>query len=100
MVVGPAIRKTAKRFVLAAVLALLLPGVAGAAGFDPAELSSAEPSFWEDWAAKPAAFFARVWEGLTGVWTAGVPAGPGDEGADRPDTCVGTDCGPSIDPNG
>jgi hypothetical protein len=99
------IGKHAKRLLLAAGLALLLPGVAGAAGFGPAE-----PSFWE-WA-QPAALFGRLWDGLTGLWTSGGAAtdpngegtnggatAPGGEGANGAGVCVG-DCGPSIDPNG
>lgn len=96
MVVGPEIRKTAKRFVLAAGFALLLPGVAGAAGFGPAERSS-----WADWA-NPAALFARVWEsweGLAGVWMTGGSIDPNGEGTDRPGAC-GSGCDPVIDPDG
>jgi hypothetical protein len=96
MAVGPEIRKTAKRFVLAVGFALLLPGVAGAAGFRPAERS-----FWEDWE-NPAALFARIWESweeLTGVWMTGGSIDPNGEGPDRPEACAGSDCTPVIDPN-
>lgn len=87
--------KNAKRFVLAAGFALLLPGMAGAAGSGPAERS-----FWEDWA-NPAALLARVWEGLVGVWTDGSSIDPPTgEGVNGGGTCPGSDCGGSIDPNG
>ena len=90
--------KKAKRFLVAAGLALLLPGVAGAADFGPMG-----DSFW-------GGLFGQVWEGLTGVWTAGGSIDPnGMDGADAGGSidpngglngaCVG-DCGPSIDPNG
>jgi len=95
MMVGPEIRKTAKRFVLAAGFALLLPGAAGAAGFGPAEAS-----FWGDWA-NPARLFARLWdrwEGLTGVWMNGGSIDPNGEGPNGAGGCGGSDCG--IDPQG
>lgn len=88
--------RNAKRFLLALGLALLLPGVAGAAGSGPA----AEDSLWGR-LADPAAFFARVWEGLTSLWTSGASIDP--NGADDPNgaaTCAGPECGASIDPNG
>jgi hypothetical protein len=91
------IGKTAKRFLLALGLALLLPGAAGAAGS-----GAAEPSFWEDWA-NPAALVARLWESwgeLTGVWTNGDSIDPNGEGTNGAGSCAGSDCGPSIDPNG
>jgi hypothetical protein len=91
------IGKTAKRFLLALGLALLLPGVAGAAGF-----GAAEPSFWEDWA-NPAALVARLWEsweGLTGVWTNSGSIDPNGDGTNGAVVCTGGDCGGSIDPNG
>ena len=96
MVVGPEIRKTVKRFVLAVGFALLLPGMAGAAGFGPAE-----PSFWEDWAAKPAALLARVWEGWEGLMslgTAGMTIDPNGEGSGT-GSCTCGECGPATDPD-
>ena len=87
--------RNAKRFLLALGLALLLPGVAGAAGFGPA----AEDSLWGR-LAEPAALFARLWEGLTSLWTSGASIDPNGEGPDGAGTCVGPDCGASIDPNG
>lgn len=67
--------RSAKRFLIAAGLALLLPGMAGAAGFGPVQ-----DSFWE-------ALVSRMWNGLVSVWTA-------DSGGE------GTNAGGSIDPNG
>lgn len=98
--------KNARRFVLAAAIALL-PGVAGAAGFGPTT-----ESFWGR-LADPGAFLAQVWQGLTGAWQAsGGSIDP--NGGDTPDgggsidpnggvngatVCPG-ECGGSIDPNG
>ncbi len=80
--------KNLKRFLLVLGIALLLPGGAGAA-----DSGAVERSLWED----GAAFFARVWDGLTGVWTGSGPIGDPNglgEGTD------GGDGGGSIDPNG
>lgn len=93
-------KKNAKRLVLAFGLALLIPGVAGAAGF-----GTMERSFWGG-LADPAAVFARVWEGLAGLWTGGGSIDPNGESADGGGSidpnglCAGSDCGSSIDPNG
>jgi hypothetical protein len=72
--------RNAKRFLIAVGLALLLPGMAGAAGFGPVQ-----DSLWE-------AFVSRLWDGLVSVWTSGGPV-------DDPDG-EGTNGGGSIDPNG
>jgi hypothetical protein len=87
------IAKNAKRWLLAVVLALLLPGAAGAADFGPAN-----DSFWR--LANPAALFGRLWEGLTSLWAAGPSIDPNGEGAEGVGVCSGSDCGASIDPNG
>jgi hypothetical protein len=80
------IAKSAKRFLIAAGLALLLPGMAGAAGFGPAQ-----DSFWE-------ALVSRLWDGLVSVWTAGGSVDPnGGENGTGSDP---GDSGGSIDPNG
>lgn len=85
-------RKIGKRFLLALGLVLLLPGMARAADFGPAE-----DSFWGR-LADPAAFFARAWDELTSLWTSSASIDPTGE---EPGTvCVGTQCGASIDPNG
>lgn len=73
------IARSAKRFLIAAGLALLLPGMAGAAGFGPAQ-----DSFWET-------LVSRMWNGLVSVWTVGGSIDPNGEG---------TNAGGSIDPNG
>jgi len=89
--------KNAKRILVAAGLALLLPGVAGAAGFGPA----AEPSFWAG-LANPAELLARIWDGwdgLASLWTSGMTIDP-NGGGDGAGVCPGGDCGPTIDPNG
>jgi len=88
--------KTAKRFVLAAGFALLLPGMAGAAGFGPAE-----PSFWGG-LANPAALVARIWdgwEGLMSLWTAGMTVDPNGNG-NGAGACTGGGCDTTTDPNG
>ncbi len=87
--------KTAKRFVLAAGFALLLPGVAGAAGS-----GLAEPS-WEGWG-DTAALFARLWEGWDGLkslWTAGMTVDPNGTDGNGAGSCTGGDCGAAIDPH-
>lgn len=88
------IAKNAKRLVLAVGLALLVPGMAGAAGFSPIN-----DSFWE-------ALLARAWDGLTSVWASAGTSNPqGNQGTNTGATidpngaCAG-DCGASIDPNG
>jgi hypothetical protein len=89
------VTKNAKRLLLALGLALLLPGVAGAADF-----GRVERSFWEDWA-NPAELAARLlesWGELTGLWTSGGSIDP--NGTDGAGVCVGSDCGGSIDPHG
>lgn len=86
--------KNAKRFLLALGLALLLPGMAGAAGF-----GTADDSLWGR-LADPAELFARLWDGLTDVMTSGASIDPNDEGPDGAGACVVPDCGASIDPNG
>lgn len=86
-------RTNGKRFLLALGLVLLLPGMAGAADFGPAE-----DSFWGR-LADPAELFARVWDGLTSLWTSGPSIDP-NGGESNGAACTGNDCGPSIDPNG
>jgi hypothetical protein len=86
--------KNAKRFLLALGLALLLPGMAGAAGFGPVD-----DSLWGR-LADPEALFARIWDDLTDLWTSGASIDPNGEGPDGAGSCVGPDCGASIDPNG
>lgn len=72
--------KNAKRFLLAVAI-VLLPGVAGAAGF-----GAEGGSFWSS-------FFGRLWEGVTSVWTGGGSVDPNGGGE-------GTNGGGSVDPNG
>lgn len=88
------VAKHAKRFLLVLGLVLLLPGMVGAAGFEPAG-----PSFWEG-LADPAALLGRLWDGLTGVLTSGASIDPNGEDTSGAGVCVGSDCGASIDPNG
>jgi hypothetical protein len=88
------VAKNAKRFLLVAGLSLLLPGIAGAAGFGRA----AEPSFWEA-LSDPAGFLARVWNNLTGIETSGASIDP-NGGMNGGAVCTNGDCGASIDPNG
>jgi hypothetical protein len=92
------VAKNAKRLVLAVGLALLLPAMAGAAGFGSIDDSS--------WGALT--FFSRAWEGLTSLWTGGGSIDPNGEGTNGGGSidpnglgaCVPGDCGGSIDPNG
>jgi hypothetical protein len=99
------IAKNAKRLILVVGLALLAPGVAGAAG-----VGSVEPSFWGE-LADSTALFSRAWERLASLWTGGGSIDPNGEGTNGgasidpnggvngSGACVG-DCGASIDPNG
>jgi hypothetical protein len=83
----------AKHLLLALGLILLLPGMAGAAGFGPVD-----DSLWGK-LADPAALAARIWEGLTSIWTGGGSIDPnGGEGVNGSGS--GGDGGGSIDPNG
>lgn len=86
--------KNAKRLLLALGLALLLPGMAAAADF-----GSADDSLWGR-LADPAALIARLWDGLTSIWTSGASIDPNGEGPDGAGVCPRPDCGASIDPNG
>ena len=91
------VSKKTKRLVLAVGLALLLPGAAGAAGF-----GVAGNSFWGR-LGDPVEIFARLWDGVTSLWTGGGsvdPNGNPNGGGPTSGSQGGGDGGGSIDPNG